>query len=92
MKLKKFNPTDSYTVKSTHLSAVSYDRINQALEIQFTSGEVYRYFDVRPVTHTLLKERVQARETDESVSVGEFFDKHIRRNYKYKKQRKFTAK
>lgn len=92
MKAQKFSPTDSYTVKSSHLNAISYDRINQVLEIKFASGEVYRYFDVRPVTHTLLKDHVEARKTDDSVSIGEFFDKHIRRNYKYKKQRKFTTK
>ena len=79
MKAKKFNPTDTYKVESSHLTEVSYDRISQIMQIQFTSGEVYQYFDIRPVTNSLMKEQVKDKK-----SIGEFFDQHIRCNYKYK--------
>jgi hypothetical protein len=56
-------------VASEVLCGVGYDPDRNTLELEFTSGEVYRYFDVPPELHVGLMT---------AVSHGAFFAAHIR--------------
>ena len=56
-------------VSSEVLCSVGYDPDRSILELEFTSGEVYRYLDVPPALHVGL---MTAR------SHGAFFAAHIR--------------
>ena len=56
-------------VVSEVLRAVGYDSDRNILELEFTSGEVYRYFDVPPELHLGLMT---------AGSHGSFFAAHIR--------------
>lgn len=43
-------------ISSQAIASVGYDEPTQILEVEFTSGEVYRYFDVSPFeTEALLR-------------------------------------
>ena len=61
-------------VSSTSLRSVGYDPENQELEIEFTSGKVYRYHHVSPEVYA---ELMQAE------SLGQFFNAQIRDNYPF---------
>jgi hypothetical protein len=39
-------------VESTNIESIGYDASSLTLEIAFTSGHVYQYFDVPPQVHT----------------------------------------
>jgi len=56
-------------VESEAIAGVGYDADRRVLEIEFTSGEIYRYFDVPPALHAGLMT---------AASHGEFFAQHIR--------------
>jgi len=56
-------------VASEVLRSVGYDPDRNILELEFTGGEVYRYFDVPPELHVGLMT---------AVSHGAFFAAHIR--------------
>jgi len=56
-------------VESEALRSVGYDPSSRVLEIEFTSGSVYRYFGVPADTYAGLME---------SNSFGSFFAEHIR--------------
>ena len=56
-------------VESDAMASVGYDADRRVLEIEFTSGEVYRYFDVPPNLHAGLMA---------AGSHGQFFAEHIR--------------
>lgn len=56
-------------VDSEALASVGYDRDARELEIEFTSGAVYRYVDVPESVHVGLMT---------AASHGEFFAHHIR--------------
>lgn len=56
-------------VESEALASVGYDRDTLELEIEFTSGAVYRYSDVPESLHAGLMT---------AASHGEFFAYHIR--------------
>ena len=56
-------------VASEVLRGVGYDPDRNILELEFTSGEVYRYFDVPPDLHAGLMT---------AGSHGAFFAAHIR--------------
>lgn len=57
------------TVSSEALLSVGYDADRRTLEVEFTGGGVYRYFDVPPELYVGLMT---------SPSKGEFFAGHIR--------------
>ena len=59
-------------VESTAIESVGYDPGTAVLEVEFTSGEVYRYFAVP---------RAIYRELLETESPGQFFGEHIREVY-----------
>lgn len=57
------------TVKSEALRSIGYDPRTLELEIEFASGDVYRYFDVPDDLHVALMA---------ADSLGGFFASHIR--------------
>ena len=61
-------------VESEALRSVGYDGKRQRLEIEFHSGEVYRYFDVPATVHTGLMD---------AESHGEYFSQYIRDRFDY---------
>lgn len=56
-------------IESEALQSVGYDAARRVLEVEFTSGEVYRYFDVPEREHAAL---VRAD------SSGAYFVEHVR--------------
>lgn len=61
-----------FAVESTTLRSVGYESAEQILELEFTSGAVYQYFDVpESVWHGLLK----------AESKGKYFNREIRDDY-----------
>lgn len=62
-------------VQSSMMSNVEYEEHSRALEVTFTGGKVYRYFDVPPVLyHALLA----------ADSKGAFLNKHILNRFDFK--------
>lgn len=61
-------------VESEALRGVGYDANRRVLEIEFTSGEVYRYLDVPASVHVGLMG---------ATSHGEYFNDHIRDRFEY---------
>lgn len=61
-------------VESEALLSVGYDAKRHLLEIEFTSGEVYRYFDVPAPVHAGLMA---------ADSHGEYFSHHVRDVFDY---------
>jgi hypothetical protein len=65
-------------VKSSELQWVGYEESALLLEVEFHSGEVYRYFDVPA---RLVLELLRAD------SIGRFFNAHIRPKFAFEKVR-----
>jgi hypothetical protein len=65
-------------VKSSELRWVGYEESALLLEVEFHSGEVYRYFDVPA---RLVLELLRAD------SIGRFFNAHIRPKFAFEKVR-----
>jgi hypothetical protein len=65
-------------VNSSELRWVGYDESALLLEVEFNSGEVYRYFKVPA---QLVLELLKAE------SIGRYFNAHIRSKFKFKKVR-----
>jgi hypothetical protein len=65
-------------VKSSELRGVGYEESALLLEVEFHSGEIYRYFDVPA---RLVLELLQAE------SIGRFFNAHIRPRFAFEKVR-----
>ncbi|AXK71838.1 KTSC domain-containing protein [Lysobacter sp. TY2-98] len=61
-------------VDSEALSSVGYDPAHRVLEIEFTSGSIYRYFDV-PMREAL--------RLFESGSLGHYFSERVRDRYRF---------
>ena len=61
-------------VESEALRGVGFDARRRVLEIEFLSGEVYRYFDVPESLHAGLMA---------ADSHGEYFNDHIRDRFEY---------
>lgn len=61
-------------VDSEAIASVGYDADMRVLEIEFTSGAVYRYFDVPARVHAELMT---------AESLGEHFAHHIRDEFDY---------
>ena len=63
------------TVESTTLAAVGYDEAQRALELEFRSGAIYRYFDVPVDVHEQLLG---------AASRGNYFNRIIRGRFSYR--------
>ena len=57
---------------SAAIASAGYDADTAVLELEFTSGDVYRYFAVPPSVHRALRE---------ADSAGRFFQEKIRDVY-----------
>jgi hypothetical protein len=64
-------------VRSSVIAAVGYDEETAVLEVQFTSGDVYRYFAVPPSVHRALME---------ADSPGAYFNRHVSDRYPTRQQ------
>jgi len=68
---------DRTPVSSSNISSIGYDKQSGILEVEFTSGDVYQYFDVPEYLHEQLMK---------SASKGQFLNMNIvKYNYRYKK-------
>lgn len=65
------------TVKSSQLDAAGYDEEKNELYVEFSSGKIYKYFEV--------PKRVFDKLIGPIVSAGSFFHSDIRMKYKYEK-------
>ena len=65
-------------VSSTNISSIGYDPQSATLEVEFTTGTVYQYFNVPEHLH---------QQFLNSSSHGQFLNEHIRYNYRYQKVR-----
>ncbi|RJP47510.1 MAG: KTSC domain-containing protein [Desulfobacteraceae bacterium] len=63
-------------VQSSNVASVGYDSDSLTLEVEFTNGTVYQYFDVP----TLEYENLIIAE-----SVGSYLNQNIKYNYRYAK-------
>lgn len=63
-------------VNSSNISSIGYELQTNVLEVEFTSGDVYQYFDI---PYHLYENFLQAS------SHGDFLNDHIRYNYRYQK-------
>ncbi|HET6161009.1 MAG TPA: KTSC domain-containing protein [Dongiaceae bacterium] len=59
-------------VDSAAIAAVDYDEQRQQLDIELTTGRVYRYLDVPPATYEAFME---------AESKGRFYNDHVRDDY-----------
>jgi hypothetical protein len=61
-------------VASSHIASIGYDERAQTLEIEFTNGSVYQYYNVRA---TLFEQLMQA------PSKGQFLHVYIKNAYPF---------
>ena len=66
------------SVNSSNIRSIGYDSQMAILEVEFTSGDIYQYFNV---PEYLFQQFLH------SSSHGEFLNDHIRYNYRYQKVR-----
>ena len=64
-------------LRSSVLKSAGYDSATALLELEFASGDVYRYFAVPPSTH---------RAPMTAASPGAFFNRHISDRYPTRQQ------
>ena len=60
-------------VESTAVASLGYDRGSSTLEVEFTSGSVYQYFDVPEAEY---------RELLAAESIGEHLNRRIKPRYR----------
>lgn len=65
------------SVRSSVIAAVGYDEATALLELEFRSGDVYRYFAVPPSVHRALME---------AESPGAYFNRNISDRYPTRQQ------
>lgn len=63
-------------IESSVISRAFYDAFTRELDIVFTSGQPYRYFDVPTKVY---------RQFIDAASKGEFFNAHIRDRYQFER-------
>ena len=63
-------------VSSSNIRSIGYDPQSALLEVEFTSGDLYQYFDVPEHLY---------RQFLNSSSHGQFLNDNIRYNYRYQK-------
>ncbi|MCT9819509.1 KTSC domain-containing protein [Microbacterium sp. W1N] len=66
-----------HPLTSSVVRSVGYDAETAVLEIEFTSGDVYRYYAVPPSAHRALTE---------AESPGAYFNRHISDRYPTRQQ------
>jgi len=63
-------------VLSTNIQSIGYDSQLTTLEVEFKSGDVYRYFNVPELLHQKLMK---------ASSKGRFLNDYIKYSYRYQK-------
>jgi hypothetical protein len=63
-------------VVSSSISSVGYDAERKTLEVEFTGGRVYRYYDIPAAVHSELLE---------ASSIGGYFNTNIRPYFPYER-------
>lgn len=63
-------------VSSTNISSIGYNPQSAILEVEFTSGDVYQYFDVPEHLYQGLMN---------ASSKGQFLNDYIKHSYRYQK-------
>lgn len=63
-------------VLSSNIRSIGYDQRSAILEVEFTSGDVYQYFDVPNHVHQAFLQ---------AGSHGQFMNDNIRYYYRYQK-------
>lgn len=61
-------------VSSSNISEIGYDEGQRILEVLFSNGTVYQYFDVPP---QIFRELMQAS------SIGQYLNANIKGNFRY---------
>lgn len=64
------------SVSSSTLASVGYEPSSETLEIEFTNGSVYRYFNVPPFEHEQLMS---------ATSHGVYFNANIKNRYPFER-------
>jgi len=64
-------------VSSSNINSIGYDRQSRVLEVEFSSGDVYQYFDVPEHLYNILIG---------TSSKGQFLNEHIKYNFRYQKK------
>src|SRR5690606_3732057 len=67
---------DRETLDSTSIREIGYSALSNTLEIEFQRGGVYLYFNVPEQVYDAFRS---------AASRGEYFNKHIRSAYEYKR-------
>ena len=65
---------DRIPVSSSNISSVGYDASAMTLEVEFSSGHIYQYFDVPESVY---------QELSRANSVGGYLAKNIKNVYRY---------
>ena len=65
-------------VNSSNIRSIGYDSQSAVLEVEFTSGDIYQYFDI---PEHLYEQFISAS------SHGQFLNGHIKYSYRYQKVR-----
>ncbi|MBU4299494.1 KTSC domain-containing protein [Patescibacteria group bacterium] len=63
-------------ISSSNVRSIGYDLRSAVLEVEFTSGDVYQYFDVPEHLYQQLMN---------ALSKGQFLNDYIKYNYRYQK-------
>jgi hypothetical protein len=63
---------DRQPVSSSHLASIAYNPDSETLEVEFSSGRVYEYYNVPQFMYERLME---------ASSIGSFFNAEIRNGY-----------
>jgi len=69
---------DRTPVSSSNVSSIGYDSQAAFLEVEFTSGDVYQYFEVPEYLYKQLMN---------TSSHGQFLNDYIKHSYRYQKIR-----
>jgi len=78
-------PKPVLTVGSTTMHKVEYDDKMKALEIEFRSGNVYRYYNVPPRLW-----KVFLLYLESGGSAGSFFNEYIKPNFIFEKVKEWS--
>ena len=66
------------SVNSSNIQSIGYDSQSSILEVEFTSGDIYQYFNVPDYLY---------QQFLGALSQGQFLNDYIRYNYRYQKVR-----
>jgi len=67
---------DRTPVSSSNIRSIGYDAQSTILEVEFTSGDIYQYFNVPEYLY---------QQFLDASSHGQFLNDNIRYNYRYQK-------